>query len=169
MVSPLLTLVEYGRTRLAYDHCFRKLSHTPARAREGERGHRPSSLWYHRVRESFTRFSSVGTLENKALPVCCSFCSSRTAHPCKKKKRSKKEKLDARVLWMLLASDRGNEFPATEIISFDRPELAIISPPSSIFTSLFSFLFSRLRRGMECVWKRAEVVVGQFLNRWLSL
>lgn len=94
---------------------------------------------------------------------------SRTAHPCKKKKRSKKEKLDARVLWMLLASDRGNEFPATKIISFDRPELAIISPPSNIFTSLFSFLSSRLRRGMECVWKRAEVVVGQFLKRWLSL
>lgn len=136
----------------------------------GGRGHRPSSLWYHRVRESFTRFSSVGTLENKALPVCCSFCSSLTYRsPVQKKKRSKKEKLDARVLWMLLASDRGNEFPATKIISFDRPELAIISPPSNIFTSLFSFLSSRLRRGMECVWKRAEVVVGQFLKRWLSL
>lgn len=60
----------------------------------GGRGHRPSSLWYHRVRESFTRFSSVGTLENKALPVCCSFCSSLTYRsPVQKKKKKQKRKV----------------------------------------------------------------------------
>lgn len=132
------------------------------------RGRRPSSLWYHRVRESFTRFSSV---ETRLTFVAVFVSRSRIAHPCKKKK---KKKLDARVLWMLLASDRGNEFPATEIISFDRAVAwtrynFLAHPPSNIL--LPSFRFFRLQgewnaceRGQKLEWGGILFFFFQFLS-----
>lgn len=175
MHAPLLTLVEYGRTRFAYDHCFRKLSHTPAIGAVDHRAYDITefanhSPVFHPLERSKTRLAFVAVFVSR----------SRTAHPCEeRKKKRKKEKLGARVLWMLLASDRGNEFPATKLsASIERwPQLAIISSliPSNILLPSFRSFLSRTR---GCVLKvsrrtrRGRILffsIWIFLNHWLKL
>lgn len=105
------------------------------------RGRRPSSLWYHRVRESFTRFSSV---ETRLTFVAVFVSRSRIAHPCKKKKKKSWTHEFYECCSHRIAATNSQQLKLSASIE-QWPELAIISshtpPPIFYFPLFVSFVY----------------------------